>query len=164
MYTQNQLLHRVVNAPTKGRGIDFPVIQDSFDTFAETVQLDRSVYPDWNHYAQKITTAEIMRDFRFIGMRLVFMATTDNNLYHFANTPSRNGKSPGHELVNGKRNLFVLAVTSGNDTLNIVLEYATTHHTLADIIPVTELFSNADFRRTVDFAPDAPEKAGIEMR
>lgn len=130
-FTRESLIEQAKESKEEYMNLHIPVLSMHFFDFAERAGLDLDTYYNLAAYVKKASYDEKKKLFRDLGFDVLYLTLTITKILHFLRD-NKTKQSIEEAFLNNKRNVFILEVTLGIDSLYFVLEYKDPENPLAD--------------------------------
>lgn len=130
-FTFEQLVQEAKQSEAGIVGTYLPMIDMHYIDFAHRAGLSEEQYPTIKHYIKNATYKEKRELFESLGFDVLYMTLSNMKVLHKARDTSH-GTSIDQAFLNKERNVFLLHIEGGYDTLIFMLEYQDKNDPLAD--------------------------------
>lgn len=131
IFTRESLIEQAKESKEEYMNLHIPVLSMHYFDFAERTGLDLDTYYTIRAYIKKASYDEKKQLFRSLGFDVLYLTLTITKMMHFLRD-NKCQQSIEDEFLANKRNVFILEVTLGMDSLYFVLEYKDPDNPLAN--------------------------------
>lgn len=132
LFSYNNLISQIKEETEGIMGVHLPMISMHYIEFVNQAGLDPDDYPTFKHYIKNASYPEKKHLFEQLGFRVIYLTLSATKISHFAKDTANKANSIDDDFLANKRNVFLLDISVGLDSLYFVLEYQDKNDPLAD--------------------------------